>query len=556
MLKKCLSVLLASTLMVSAFSGCGNGSSNSSSAASEVGGSSSAALSEAGPKSGANENPTTADPGEPVSGGTLRISLPASPKNLDPIKYTGTYESQIIRTVCDTLVNYKMDLSGIAPGIATEWEISDDGLEYTFKLREDVYFHPGQYQDGRQVTADDIKYSLERSNKESSLNRLDMLDHCDVISDFEVKCVLASPNAVFLTALTDAGNVIVPKEEVEGWGDEFGTHLVGSGAFILKEFKLDIETVTERNDKYWATTPYLDGVVFKPINDHTQAVNALRSGDIDYATSLVGEAVQLVRDDEGLVLNETPGLHIAYIYMNQKNGPTADKKVRDAITMAIDRNELTQGVYPYGEAKVANVPLPPGSWGYDSSLESASLEYNPEDAKKLLAEAGYPDGLKMTLYISNTAARMKMATIMQQYLKTNLNIDLDIQASEWGTFSEIAASGNADMYGMSWTWYPDPFFFLNKLFYSKEIGALGNGAGFDNAEVDKLLEDALKETDQEKRAEMYRSALKIIMDENPIFVYSNENVTDGATPKVQGLVQRADNTVIIANEEVNVWLAE
>lgn len=541
--KRFLSALLAVAIVATALAGCGQS------------GSSSAPEAGAASVSSAPAQPQAA-PGEPQSGGVLRISMPASPKNLDPIKYTGTYESQIIRSVCDTLVEYKMDLSGIAPALATEWTISDDGKEYIFKLRDDVYFQPGQYQDGRKLTAEDVKYSLERSANESSLNRLDMLESCEVLSENEVKCILTGPNAVFLTALTDAGNVIVPKEEVEGWGDDFGTHLVGSGPFALQEFKLDQESVLVRNDKYWAATPYLDGVTFKVINDHNQAVNALKAGDIDYATSLVGEAVQMVRDDSNLVLKETPGLHMAYLYMNEVNGPTADKRVRDAITMAVDRNDLLAGVYPYGEAQLASVPLPPGSWGYDPSLEGAALPYDPEAAKALLAEAGYPDGLQLTLYISNTAARIKMATIVQQYLKTNLNIDLDIQPSEWGTFSEIASSGKADIYGMSWTWYPDPYFFLNKLFHSSEIGALGNGAGFKSEEVDTLLDAALIETDQAKRAEMYKEVLRLVMAENPIFVYSNENVTDAGTQNVQDMVQRADNVIVICNSEVNVWLSK
>lgn len=555
MLKKCTSVLLMVTLIAALFSGCGGGGGNTASTASETSGS--AATSEAAPSGSATEPAApAADPGAPRSGGILKLSQPSSPKNLDPVKYTGTYESLIIRQICDTLVDYKMDLSEIAPGVATEWTISEDGTEYTFKLREDVYFHPGKYQDGRQLTAEDVKYSLERSNTESAMNRLDMLDHCEVISEFEVKCVLKGPNAVFLTALTDAGNSLVPKEEVEGWGDEFGNHLVGSGPFILQEFKLDQEVTSIRNDKYWAATPLLDGVTFLYIGDHNQAANALKTGDVNLATSLVGEAVQVIRDDPNLVLSEVPGLHIAYIYFNQVNGPTADKRVRDAISMAVPRDDLVAGIYPYGEAQKANVPLPPGSWGYDATLESASPEYNPEKAKELLAEAGYADGLSMGIYISNTEARIKMATIVQQYLKQNLNIDLEINTSEWGTFSEIASSGNADIYAMSWTWYPDPFFFLNKLFHSSEIGALGNGAGFNSAEVDKLLDDALIETDQDKRADMYKQVLKLVMDENAIYVYSNENATDGLTPNVNGFIARADKVVKLCSEEVNVWLSE
>jgi len=495
-------------------------------------------------------------PGEPVSGGVLTISLSSSPKNLDPVKYTGTYESQIIGTVCDTLVEYNTELTEIQPGLAESWKVSEDGLAYTFTLRDDVYFQPGKFQEGRKMTAEDVKYSLERSNQLSAMNRLDMLDHCEVVSDTELVCYLAEPNAVFLTALTDAGNVIVPKEEVEGWGDDFGTHLVGTGPFALESFELDQQAVLKRNDKYWAAKPYLDGVTFKPVSDGNQAVNALRTGEINLATSLSGEAVKIAREDQSVKLMETPGLHVAYIYFNQKSGPTADIKVRQAIIKAVNVDELTAGVYQYNEAKPASLPLPPGSWGYDSSLESEKLAYDPEGAKKLLAEAGYPDGFDLNIYISNTEARIKMATLFQAYLKQNLNINVNINTSEWGTFSEIAASGKADVFAMSWTWYPDPYFFLNKLFHSSSIGSLGNGQGFENKEVDQYLDDALLTTDQAKRAELYKKALAVIVKQYPGIFYANENVNWGVSSNVQGLTQRADGKVKICTPDINVWLSK
>ena len=146
-----------------------------------------------------------------------------------------------------------------------------------------------------------------------------------------------------------------------------------------------------------------------------------------------------------------------------------------------------------------------------------------------------------------------MATILQQQLKENLNIDLDVHPADWGTFSADAASGIADMYGMSWTWYPDPFFFLNKLFSSSEVGALGNGAGFSHADVDDLLNKALAVTDQDQRAEYYKQALKLIVTYDPMFVYATEYVNTGMTPSVQGYTDRSDGEVKIVNAEVNVW---
>lgn len=539
MKKSFIALLVVAMLILATFTGCSNGSKT-----------------DAPGETDTNDETVKNElvvPSEPQEGEVLTIGLSSSPKNLDPVKYTGTYESQIIQNVGDTLVAYKMDLSEIVPNLATSWTVSEDGMHYTFKLRDDVYFHPGEYQDGRQMTAEDIKYSLERSLELSAMNRLDMIESVEVINDFEVVVHLPNPNSAFLTALTNSGNIIVPKEEVEGWGDDFGNHLVGTGPFIMKEFKYDNETILVKNEKYWAQTPHLDGVTFKVVTDASQMANALRTGEIDFAEKLTGEAVKIVREEANLKLMETPGLHVAYIYFNQVNGPTADIKVREALLKAVDREQLVQGIYQYGEAQPASLPLPPGSWGYDESLESTVPEYDPEGAKQLLAEAGYPDGFKTTIHISDTPHRVKMATILQQFLKMNLNVDLEIQTSEWGTFSEIGSSGNADIFAMSWTWYPDPYFFLDKIFATSAIGSLGNGQGFSNSEVDKLLAEALIASEQDERAELYKDALKIIVEQYPGIFYSNENVTWGVAPEVQGLIQRADGSIFLTNEEINVW---
>ncbi len=509
-----------------------------------------------------NDDVSTEDPGsepdaqpntEPTYGGVVSIALSSSPKNLDPIYYTGTYEGNVIRNVADTLVRYKHDLSAIEPNIATEWSVNDAGDAYTFKLREDIFFQKGAYQDGRQLVASDVKFALERSAEHSAMNRLGMLQSVEVVGDLELNCHLKQPDAAFLTVLTDACTVIVPKEEVEGWGDDFGAHLVGSGPFTLVDFKKDQEIILERNDLYWAQKPYLDGVVFKIITDANQMTNALRSGDIDIATDLRGESIPLVEGDKNLVMQEVPGLHVAYMYMNMMEGPTKDKRVREAIIRAVDIDEMVKGIYQYGEADRAYLPLPPNSWGYDASLEAIVPTYDPERAKELLKEAGYEDGFSLEIYVSNKPARVKMSTILQAYLKQNLNVDVSIKTVEWGTFSDIASSGQADLYGMSWTWYPDPYFFLNKMFHSSEIGALGNGQGFDDPEVDRLLDEALAVSDTESRAALYKEALKIIAESYARIDYGNEKQIYGLNQSVGGYVIRPDGNIYFCTPEINVY---
>ena len=552
MKKKWIALVLAGAMVMTAFTGCGNKKSDDSATKDD-----SAATEESSGESTeiVNKEATIEVPEEVTKGGELKIALTSSPKNLDPVKYTGTYEAQIIYQVCDTVVTYDKELKEILPSLATEWSISDDGMEYTFTIRDDVYFQPGEYQDGRLMTAEDVAYNMNRSAQESAMNRLDMLDHAEAIDETHVKATLKAPSAVFLTALTNAGNAIVPKEEVEGWGEEFGNHLVGTGPYAMEKFELDQQTTLKKNEKYFIGEPNLDTVIFKVITDANQEVNALRTGDVDIATQLTGETVKIVAEDETVNLEKMAGIQIGYAYFNMVNGPTADAKVREALIKAVDYKELAAGVYQYGEGEAACLPLPRASWGYDESVEADVPSYDPDGAKKLLEEAGYGDGITLNMYITNETFRQKAATILQSYWQA-IGVELKINPVAWGTFSETAASGKADVFAMAWSWYPDPYFFFDKMFATSAIGTLGNGQGYSNPEVDQLLSDALIETDQAKRAEMYKKALKIITDDNPGIFYGNPAECLGINPKVQDFNQRADGTIKLCTAEENVWVVQ
>jgi peptide/nickel transport system substrate-binding protein len=489
-------------------------------------------------------------------GGILKMGLAAIAANTDPIKYTSVYENQIINVICDTLVRYSDDFSELVPSLATEWNANEAGDVYNFKLRRDAYFQPGKFQNGRQMTAEDVKFSLERSRRQSAMNRLAMLDHVEVVNEFEVNCFLETPNASFVTALTNGGNVIVPKEEVEGWGDEFGAHLVGTGPFAMKEWVMDERCEVARHDKYWGPKPYLDGVLYRYIPDVNMRANALRSGEIDIANDLRDESINTVAGDPSLILENVPGMRVNYIYFNQVNGPTKDIRVRKAMIMALDIEQMCLALYRYNDAKRGYLPLPPNSWGYDPSLESLIPSYDPAAAKALLAEAGYPNGFSIKYYTSDTQPSIKIATIFQQYMKENLNIDVEIQTAQWGTFSATASSGNAPLYAMSWTWYPDPYFYLDQMFHSRSIGALGNGQGFKNEEVDNLLNEAVKVSDQAKRAELYKKALRIIVESYPQIDYAVGNNLTGMSKKVHGYTGKPDSSVVFCSPTTNVWLSK
>ena len=447
-MKKILALSLACAMSVGLLAGCGNGGNNTPSGDDSTG-------------------------GEP---GTLTVALTSSPSKLDPIHYSGTYESQIINQVCDRVVEYNDDLTEYVPSLATSWTISDDGMTYVFQIRQGVHFQNTEYAQGREMTAEDVAYSLNRSAQYSDNNRLDMLDKAEVTGEWEVTCTLKSPNAAFLTALTDAGNSIIAQEEVEGWGDDFGYHLTGTGAFIMEDFQLDEQAVLVANEDYWLGVPNIQKLVFRFISDPTQTANALLAGEIDLATQLSGEAINTVDQAGGNVsLMKVEALQINYVRFNMQNGPTADPLVRQALIQAVDLDAVRTALYQYGEAEAACLPLPYGSWGYDESLESLALPYDVEAAKEKLAQSGYPNGFEVDIYVSNTQERTTLCTLLQAYW-SQIGVTTTIHANEWGTFSDMAASGNADIYAMSWTWYPDPYFFLNNSSPS-QTSSNGNGAG-------------------------------------------------------------------------------
>lgn len=495
--------------------------------------------------------------GEAASGGELRIALSSGIATLDPISYTAVYESNIMRQVFDTLVAYNKDLTEIVPSLATEWEISDDLKTYTFKLRDDVHFHKGDYQDGRLMTAEDVKYSLERSLNESAMNRLRNVKEITVVNDTEVKVELEEPYAAFLAMLTDAGNSIVPQEEVEGLGDEFARHPVGTGPFVFSEWMTDDFVRLEKNADYWLEEPKLDSVKFTFITDTNMMGNALQSGDIDVATDIKGQNVELIENNEDLTLAKSDGLSIGYLSFNMQEGPTKELKVRQAMNLALDRTELVNGVYKYGEAKEAYLPLPQASWGYSAEAEQMVKDASGPDidaAKALLTEAGYPDGFDIDVYVGES--RVPAATIFQAQME-KIGINVAIKSVEWGTFSDTVSKGNAPLYIMGWSWYPDPDFFLYQMLDSKQIGALGNGGGYSNPEVDELLARATSETsDQEERAKIYEEALKLIVVDLPHLDLYDQDIISGLSNKVDGYNVRPDNTIVLVSADTNVGLKE
>lgn len=504
---------------------------------------------------GGEKTPAPGGSTTPKPGGTLKVGLSQVPKTLDPVKYTGTYESQVMINIFDTLVYYDKELSEIIPGLATSWKVSEDMKVYTFTLRDDVYFQKGKYQDGRKMTPEDIKYSLERSAKESVMKRLRMVEKVEVTGPNTVDVYLDQPNAAFLAVLTDAGNSIVPKEEVEGLGDMFGQNPVGTGAFAFKEWAKDSHVKAVRHEKYWGEKPYLDEVVWKFIPDVKMLATSLQTGDIDIADDITGPDVETLKQDSKIEVQSVPSLNVYFLGMDLTECPTKDIRVREAVNCALDMDTIVNTIFKWGGAERAYLPLPPNSWGYDKELENLAPKYDLEKAKSLMKEAGYENGFKSVVYAPNKPLRTQLATIVQTQLK-EIGIDLEIKTVEWGTFSDAVSKGQAPFYCLAWTWYPDPDFFLYQMFHSKQIGSLGNGQGYNNPKVDELIEKAVSSTvDQNERKQYYKQAMELIVKDIPRVEAWHIEKTDGVRKIVHGYRVCPDGKIrIVAPGGINVWI--
>jgi len=328
----------------------------------------------------------------------IRVGSDQNPTTMDPAMYQDLASAQVMRNVFETLVAYDADVKQIHPLLAESWEVSPDLKEWTFKLRKGVRFQKGKFQDGREVTAEDVKYSFEREIAISPMVRLYMVDHVEVLDRYTAKIVLKYPYAPFLTVLTDVGAAIVPKEECEGWKDQFTLHPVGTGPFKMVEWVKDSHMVFERNEDYWGERPYLKQIIYKFIPDKSVLTMALLSGEVDITSDVLDQDIPKVNANPNVQAMAVGGCNVYAVYMNSMKGPTTDKRVREAFFRGIDIEQLVKVIFPNGTGIAAYGPIPPGSWAYNPNVKSFYTGYDPEKAKQLLKEAGY-DGkpVKMTI---------------------------------------------------------------------------------------------------------------------------------------------------------------
>ena len=459
--------------------------------------------------------------------GVLIVGQVAEPKSLDPAAVTAVNDFRILVNVYEGLTRYKSGTLEVEPALATGWDISDDGTEYTFTLRDGVSFH-----DGTPFNAEAVKFNFDRMLDENHPHHdtgpfplsffFGAVEATEVVDEMTVRFTLNAPYAPFLSNLAYPTGLMVSPAAVEAHRKDFGRNPVGTGPFRFSEWRSNEAVVIERNDAYWAGAAGTQAVVFRPITDSNTRVAEMLAGGIDLMVEVPPTSLEQF-SGEGFSIVEQAGPHVWFLILNAKEGPFADKRVRQAANYAINKEAIVNDVLE-GTATVAAGPTPPAfAWAYNEELEP--YPYDPEKARALIAEAG-ADGAELTFYVTEGGSGMldpvPMGTAIQADLQA-VGFDVKIETYEWNTFlGEVnpGLEGKADMAEMAWmTNDPDtlPYLALRSAAWP-DMGGFNSGY-YSNAKVDELLEAARTATDQDERARLYREMQAVVQEDAPwVFV--------------------------------------
>lgn len=466
----------------------------------------------------------TAAPGEQV------LTLPGGdPPTLDPHLSGDATSARYVVEIFSGLVTYNKDLE-LVPDLAETWDISDDGLVYTFALRQNAQFH-----NGKPVRAQDFKWSFERACdfrtgsstadtylgdiegcRDKLRGRVDEVSGVQVVDDYTLELTIDSPKAYFLAKLTYPTAYVLDRENVERGGRTWTERPNGTGPFQLEEFSFGESIILARNAEYYREPmPILDRINFTLSGG--SAMIRYENDELDMTPVGINDIERVT--DPNNPLNEdlevSTRLSIFYIGFNQNQPPFDDPLVRRAFNMALDKEKIVSVVYKETVA-VANGIVPPGMPGYDNpALETTP--YDPEAALELIYESSYGDPSEfpeITLYTTGAGgspARITEAIVAS--LNEAFGIEVAIQQTDWPTFlADLSRETNPyQSYQVGWIAdYPDPQNFLDILFHSE---SRQNYMGYNNPELDSLLEAAGIEQDPDVRADLYRQAEQIIIDD-------------------------------------------
>lgn len=460
---------------------------------------------------------------------TLFYGVYWEPVNLDPHAITDWGSMWMLDNIYETLVRYRtrdvrgkiVGTAGVQPHLAEAMDVSADGLTYTFRLRRGVKFHSGD-----ELTADAVRYSINRMltialGPSSLIREVITTNSTEVVDRHTVRIRLTklAPYFVQLLAATNTGAIVNPRTVEAHGGITIGKanewmsrNVDGTGPFKWGEWRAGESFELVASPDYWQGAPKLRRIVFRIIRDNSTQLLMLLRGELDIVYRLPPEMTQQLIGNPDMVVNRENGIGMHQIWMNNRMKPFDNPKVRQAVQYAIDRYAINRAAaFGYAEVAKSAVPSPLEGW----TAEFWPYRVDPAKAKSLLAEAGYPDGIRTEIYFNAGNTEREQTAIAAQAQLRKAGIEAEIRSIPWPTFVTNFQDGKMPMFVLSGLELPIVENYLITGFHSKNHGARGNYAFYTNPQVDALIDQLLVTSDPEKRRSIIHDVQRLTIGDAP-----------------------------------------
>jgi dipeptide transport system substrate-binding protein len=495
-----------------------------------------------------------------VQAKTLVYCSEGSPEGFNPQLFTSgtTYDASSV-PIYNRLVEFKTGTTELQPGLAEKWDVSEDGKTYTFHLRQGVKWQTTKdFKPTRTFNADDVVFSFERqldkNNKYHGVSGgsyeyfegMDMpklIAKIEKVDDYTVRFTLTRPEAPFLADLGMDFASILSKEYADnmlkaGTPEKLDLNPVGTGPFVLQQYQKDSRILYKANPDFWGTKPKIDRLVFSITPDASVRYAKLQKGECQVMPYPNPADIASMKKDTKINLMEQPGLNVGYLSFNTEKKPLDNVKVRQALTMAVNKQAIIDAVYQ-GAGQAAKNLIPPTMWGYNNDVKDYA--YDPAKAKELLKEAGMPDGFSIDLWAMpvqrpyNPNARRMAEMVQADWAK--IGVKAKIVTFEWGEYLKRAKAGEHQTVMMGWTGdNGDPDNFFATLFSCAAAKDGSNYSRWCYKPFEDLIQPARAEADHNKRIELYKQAQVVMHDQAPALIIAHSTVYEPVSKKVSGYV--------------------
>lgn len=485
-----------------------------------------------------------------AAGKDIIYASDSTTKTLDPHNTSDTYSGAIERAICQGLLGFDKNMN-IIPLLAESYTYNSNATEFTFKLRKGITF-----QDGAPFNAKAVKVNIDRlmTGKYVRSSLMDPVKELKIIDDYTVQFILKQPFGAFLNALAHPGALLLSPAALEKYGDDIGSHPVGTGPFMFSEWVSGSYVLIKKNPNYWRGNVKVDSIKFVPIPENGSRVAMLRAGQAQYIYPMPAELLKLVENDPNIDVIKQPSIIERYLVLNTKSKPLSDERVRQAINYALDKKAIINIAWG-GAATEADSLFPSalpffkkeGPWPYDVAK-----------AKALMKEAGYPNGFKVTFLTPNASARLRATQMAQQQLQA-IGITGEIQSMDIASFYDMLAKNKLDTVGNNpfiafggWSSSTGDADWATRPLVATEAFPpnMSNYGFFEDKTVDSLIQAGLTSADPKIRGDAYAKLQDYIWTKAPWGYLFVDTLIAAKSKHVTGIYPMADGAFTVEEAEI------